>query len=395
MGVNTNRPKRVLILTPSSRLLGARRSLLALAEGLDPQRWQPVVCGQSYGQLGEALAERGIPMEVVRLGWWRKGKYYLWRPFAISRLAQLARQVGADLIHCNELYPNPYAVRAALNVPAAEDSPCAGQPIPVITHIRLDMKEGMIHKYDLDRTDCIAVPSEALARQFEELPDRNERVRVIYNGVNLDEYRRSRTAAAARRQIGLPEDGIVMAAVGQVGPRKGGDMVLDAFERIAGRIPELKLFFVGDPHRGQEGFAEALKIRVGQSAFSDRVFFFPFNDKILPYYEAADINLLISREEGFGRTLIEAGAVGVPSIGTRVGGIAEIIVDGVTGRLVPPEDPQALAEAMEQMVADESLRRAMADAAFRRSAQSFSIKSHVDQVMNMYDEVLDAKARSR
>lgn len=395
MGMTSNRPRRVLILTPSSRLLGARRSLLALAEGMDPQRWRPVVCGQSFGQLGEALAERDIRMEVVKLGWWRKGKYFLWRPFAISRLTQLARQIGADLIHCNELYPNPYAVRAAQNVKGPEGSPCEGQPIPVITHIRLDMKEGMIRKYDLDRADCIAVPSEALGHEFDEWPDKSSRVRVIYNGVNMEEYRRRRTAAEARRQIGLPEGGIVMAAVGQIGPRKGGDLILDGFERIADKYPQLRLFFVGDPHRGQESFAEALKTRAAEGPFRDRIFFFPFTENILPYYEASDVNLLISREEGFGRTLIEAGAVGVPSIGTRVGGIAEVVVDGVTGRLVPPEDPKSLAEAMGQMMDEESLRRSMADAAFRRAAQTFSINSHVDQVMDMYDDILESKARAR
>src|SRR6185295_7873185 len=122
--MNANsRPRTVLILTPSSRLLGARRSLLALAESLAPERWRAVVCGQNLGQLGAELAARNIPMEVVRLGWWRKGKYLLWRPFAIARLAALARQVRADLIHCNELYPSPYAVRAARSVPAPAGSP--------------------------------------------------------------------------------------------------------------------------------------------------------------------------------------------------------------------------------------------------------------------------------
>ena len=382
------------MVTPSSRLLGARRSLLALAESLDPERWRPVVCAQSHGQLGEALAARAIPMAIVKLGWWRKAKYFLWRPFAISRLAALARSVGAELIHCNEIYPNPYAVRAALAVSNPEVSPGEHPSIPVVTHVRLGLKPGMIRKYDLGRADRIVVPSVALSHDFDELEDKARRVSVIYNGVNLGEYRRTRTAEAARRQIGLPGEGLVLAAIGQLGPRKGGDIVLEAFARLAPQYPQLRLIFVGDPHRGQEAFADGLKARAAQAPLAGRVHFFPFTEQILPFYEAADLNLLVSRDEGFGRTIIEAGAVGVPSIGARVGGIAEIILDGTSGLLVTPEDPAALAAALEALITNEARRREMAEDAFRRSAQQFSIGAHTAAMMDLFDEVVEQKGRA-
>jgi hypothetical protein len=390
----TIRPRTVLILTPSSRLLGARRSLLTLAESLDPQRWQAVVCGQSSGQLGEALAERAIPMEAVRLGWWRKGKYLLWRPFAIARLAATARQAGADLIHCNEIYSNPYAIRAARNVPAPDGSPCAGRPVPVVTHVRLQMKPGMIGKYDLARADRIVVPSEALAREFAAWPaaERAARVVMIPNAVNLKEFQRTLAPEEACRRLGLPEDGVWLAAIGQVGPRKGGDVILEALARVAERLPQARLLFAGDPHRGQEAFAQELKARAQRPPLAGRVFFLPFSKNVMPYYEAADVNLLASREEGFGRTIIESAAVGIPSIGARVGGIAEIVVDGKTGLLVPPEDPAALAVAIERLVTDAPLRREMAEEAFRHAAQNYSSAAHAGRMMDLYDQALDRKS---
>ena len=380
------------MLTPSSRLLGARRSLLALAESLDPERWRPIVCAQTSSQLGEALAQRQIPLNIVKLGWWRKGKYFLWRPFAISRLAALARSIKADLIHCNEIYPNPYAVRASQNVPAPAGSPCEGQHIPVVTHVRLGLKEGMIHKYDLHRADRIVVPSVSLSHDFDKMDDKASKVSVIYNGVNLQEFRRTRTQEAARMQLGLPVDGPILAAIGQLGHRKGGDIILKAFARLAPQFPKLHLIFVGDPHRGQEDFAEELKARAAQPPLTGRVMFFSFTEKILPYYEAIDINLLISRDEGFGRTIIEAGAVGIPSIGANIGGIAEIIVDGVSGRLIPSEDSWALTEALGQMLENDPMRREMGESAFRRCAQDFSIAAHTRQMMDLFDEVLERKA---
>jgi glycosyltransferase involved in cell wall biosynthesis len=151
---------------------------------------------------------------------------------------------------------------------------------------------------------------------------------------------------------------------------------------------------VGDPHRGQEAFAGQLKARAAMPPLAGRVLFFPFTEQILPYYEAADLNLLISRDEGFGRTVIEAGAVGVASIGARVGGIAEIIADGVTGALVPTEDPASLAAAIERLAGDAPRRAEMGEAAFRHVAQHFSIRSHADRMMDLYDEVLEARATS-
>lgn len=389
-----NRPRTVLYLSPSSRLLGARRSLLTLAEALEADRWRAVVCAQTHGQLGRALEHRGIPFHVLKLGWWRKGKYILWRPFAISRLAQLARHVQADLIHCNEIYPNPYAVRAVTSVQTPDESPRGHHPIPVVTHVRLGMKPGMIRKYDLERADRIVVPSLAMSHEFDEWSQKRKRVCVIHNGVNMEQFRRIRSREAARSQLGIPCDGPLVACIGQLGPRKAGDVVLEAFARLLPRHPEMRLMFVGDPHRGQEWFAEQIRGRAAASPLDERVHFFTFDEDVLPYYEAADLNVLVSRDEAFGRTIIEAGAVGIASIGSRVGGIAEIIIDGTTGRLVAPENPEELAEAMDQLLSDPALRRRMGEAAFRHIAQHFSVAAHAERIMELYDQLVESPART-
>lgn len=364
------------------RLLGARRSLLGLVSTLDPARFRPVVCGQSHGDLEEALAERGIPFEVAKLGWWRKGKYFLWRPFAISRLTALIRRLKADLVHCNEIYPNPYAVRACAHVESDE-----GRRVPVVTHMRLSVTARMIRNYDLARADRIIVPSAMAGEDFNIWPDKAERVSVIHNGVDLSEFRRSRTRGEARRQIGLPAEGVIFAAIGQIGPRKGGDIILKAMRRIAREFPDALLMFVGNPHRGQEEFADSLRREAATSELAGRVHFYPYTQHILPYYEAADVNLLVSREEGFGRTIIEAASLGAPSIGARVGGIPELITDGGTGYLVASEDDRALAEAMGRLIVDPVLRESLGEAAFRNTAQHFSIGSHTQQVMDLYDSL--------
>lgn len=381
------KPKTVLYLTPSVRLLGARRSLLSLVRHLDPERWRPIVCGQSHGDLESALQEEDIPFEIAKLGWWRKGKYFLWRPFAIASLAALIRRVDADLIHCNEIYPNPYAVRAR-----AQASRALGRPIPIVTHMRLSVTPRMIRNYDLHAAEKIVVPSKTAGRDFDGWVDKEDKVDAIYNGVDLGEFRRLRSAAEARRQVGLPSDGIVIGAIGQLGPRKGGDIILDAMERIAERFPNAVLFFVGNPHRGQEEFSQSLIYRANKAPLAGHVHFFEFTRNILPFYEALDVNLLISRDEGFGRTIIEAAAMGVPSIGARVGGIPELIDDGNTGLLVEKENSEQLAEALTKLLEDPARSKTLGEAAYRHVAQNFSIQTHADAVMDLYDSLVRSAA---
>jgi glycosyltransferase involved in cell wall biosynthesis len=285
-------------------------------------------------------------------------------------------------VHCNEIYPNPYAVRACAS--AGE----GGRRIPVVTHMRLSATPRMIRNYDLDRADRIVVPSAKAGQDFDIWPDKEERVRVIHNGVDLTDFRRTRSPIEARRQIGLAGEGQWLAVIGQIGPRKAGDVILRAFGRIVSEFPEARLMFVGNPHRGQEAFAEELRRESERPPLAGRVFFFPFTQRILTHYEAADVNLLVSRDEGFGRTIIEAGALGVPSIGSRVGGIPELIDEGHTGLLVNVDDDADLAEAMRTMLANETLRRAMGDTAFRHVAQNFSIRTHAEKMMGLYDSLM-------
>lgn len=343
-----------------------------------------MVCGQSEGDLSAALAEHGVRFEVVRLGWWRKGKYFLWRPFAISRLAALIRHTGADLVHCNEIYPNPYAIRAVSSLAKADGT----RRVPVVTHMRLSVTPRMIRNYDLYQADRMVVPSAEAGRDFDIWPDKAEHLSVIHNGVDLEEFCRQRTQAEARAQIGIPADGPLLGVIGQVGPRKAGDVVIAAMQKVVERFPEARLLFVGNPHRGQEEFERDLRRASTSPELAGRVHFFPFTRDILPFYEALDLNLLVSRDEGFGRTIIEAGALGVPSIGSRVGGIPELIEHARTGLLVDVEDAHGLASAIGDLLSDPGRLKEMGELAFRHTARQFSIRSHAEAMMALYDRIV-------
>jgi glycosyltransferase involved in cell wall biosynthesis len=375
-------PQTILYLTPSSRLFGARRSLLQLVTHLDPERYRPVVVAQTEGDLVDTLRDAGIETRILFLGWWRKGRYMLTRPWAISRLARLARTENAGLIHCNEFFPNPYAVRAA----AKADS------IPVVTHMRLTITPRRVRNYDLRRAARVLCVSEAAARDFDLWPDRHDRVEVVYNGVDLDAFRPPPDPAQAKQAFGLAAEDFVIGQFGLIGPRKQTHLLIEATERLHGDLPRLRVLIVGDARRGDEAYEQQMRTMVDQKGLADVVRFVPFQQNVVPAYQACDVNALVSNQEGFGRTIIEAGAMGIPSVGTRVGGIPELIIEGETGRLIENDAAAAksLADCLRRFATKPDDLARLGKSVRKHVEKHFSIRAHADHVMSIYDQVLAA-----
>lgn len=377
--------KTILHLTPSVRLLGARRSLLQLVTNLDPVRHRPVVvCPFRTGGLPEALRERGVACHTVRLGQWRKVKFWPRIPFDLARLRRIAREEGAALVHCNEPHVVPYGLRVA----EALHIPCVG-------HIRLDnVDRKLVEHYELSRLDRVVTVSDAVARQFDPIwPDRRVRVAVIANGVDhLALLAGAPDREEARRRLTLTEEDQLVAQVGLISPRKRCHIAIEAFARVARQMPRAKLLFVGSPGPSDHPYAKSLTAEIHRRGLVGRVLMIPFREEIAPILAALDLNLLVSSHEGFGRVIVEAAVFGVPTIATRVGGIPEIIRDGETGVLVPPDSPDALAEAMLALLRDAPRRRALGEAAQRDALARFTIAHHAAAMMDLFDAVIADRA---
>ncbi len=374
-------PKTVLYLTPSVRLLGARQSLLALVRSLDPQRYRAVVCCQSKGGLTEELERSGIPVVILHTGWWRKTKYWLKRPFVLWRLRNLIRREGAALIHCNEIYPNPFAVTVG-----------RWTSTPVITHMRLSVTPSMTSKYLLHRAERIVVVSEAAGHDFDHWPDKSSKVEVIYNGVDPQKYQLPETKEQLRREMNCPRDAFIIGQVATWAHRKRQHIAVEALALLAEKYPQLRLVLVGGAARTQQDYEAELRSLIAARQLHERVMLLPFTNQIASIYNAIDVNLLISGDEGFGRTIIEAGSVGVPTIGAQAGGIPEIIRNGETGWLVPVDEPQALADVITDLVEQPEKVKTAGEAARQMVNSRFTIEKHTQHVMDLYDRVLKKQA---
>jgi D-inositol-3-phosphate glycosyltransferase len=226
------------------------------------------------------------------------------------------------------------------------------------------------------------------------------KVTVIPSAVNIEQF----TPVArdeARRRIGLPMDGLVVAYVGRMLPRKDVRNLVRAMGRLRERWPELStptLLLVGgetidpDPQATPEiGALMRLADEVGVRASTRFVGKRQPHD-LRDYYSAADVVVTTPWYEPFGLTPLEAMACGRPVIGSAVGGITYTVKNGETGYLVPPRDPDALAERIAFMLKRPELLRRMGRAARLRVEREFTWPTVAERTASLYERVLAAGA---
>jgi glycosyltransferase involved in cell wall biosynthesis len=231
-------------------------------------------------------------------------------------------------------------------------------------------------------------------------PELAERVQTRVHGVDVDRF----------RPVGDRPTGRLFFA-GRVAPDKGLHVLADAFRELRPRFPDLELELVGpeapvaremqvalssDPLvRALDAFygrsyVEALRERLGEDAAAVRFSGRLEVDEMPARYRTATIGVQPSFEEAFGLPVVEAMATSLPVVATRVGGLPEIVVDGVTGLLVPAGDALALAAAIERLLADPELAGRMGAAGRRRAVERYSWDVVAEQALGHYRRLIEA-----
>ena len=214
---------------------------------------------------------------------------------------------------------------------------------------------------------------------------RKEQFRVIFSGIDTAPF----DAAIARREetraaLSVAPEDFLVGAVGRLEPIKGFAYFIEAAHRIAAEVPEARFVLVG------QGALEA-ELRRAARPLAGRFFFTGPREDVPDLMAAMDVLAVPSINEGMGRVLLEAGAAGIPVVASRVGGIPDIVDDGETGLLVRPRDAAALANAVIELRAAPERRHLMGATARAKVVPHFSLESMVEQIENLYEEVLHEK----
>src|SRR5206468_9172461 len=214
------------------------------------------------------------------------------------------------------------------------------------------------------------------------------RADVLHDGVETQPEWSASDLAAERRLLGLPENRPIVAMTGQVAEVKGIWDFVAAAEMLVTRGADPFFAVLGDDLKTGGATRRAMEARVASLGLSDRFKFLGFRKDAPRLVQAFDVIAVPSHVEPLGNATLEAMAAGRPVVGTRVGGIPEMIVDGETGSLVAASDPPALADAISRVVHDMRLRSRMADAARVRAREAFGIDVHGRRLQSCYDRLL-------
>jgi len=214
--------------------------------------------------------------------------------------------------------------------------------------------------------------------------------RVILHGIDATAFRPAADRRALRQMLGLPE-GFIIGCFGRIRRQKGTDVFVDAMLEVLPHHPEVQALVMGRATGGHQPFLQSLRDRVAEANLESRIHFLPEApvDAMPRWYQVLDLFVAPQRWEGFGVTPLEAMACGVPVIATTVGAFDELVVDGETGRLVPPGDTGRMRTTVDEALASPETLRRWSLAARRRTEEGFRIEDEAIALNGLYRELLE------
>lgn len=365
----------ILYLSPSSSLWGARKSLLILLDNLNKKKYTPVVVCPHEGALIKELRSRNIKTKFIRFRGWRKLRNAFFIPSIIFSLTRLIKEERISLIHCNEFWLNPYAVFAAKIT-----------HIPCITHIRTPINEAKIRQYLFSWTNKIVTVSDSIAKPFHEFPKIKNRVKTIYNGVDVKEFNPNIKAKQIKVELNLLKENWVVGTVGQLYSDKGQKTFLEAAKIVLLKNKKVRFLIIGEAKKEKSKLD--LQKTVKDLDINSYVIFTGFRKDIPQILSSMDVFVLPSLKEGFSRSIIEAMAVGKPVITTPAGGNSEAVVDRVTGFLVPFNNSGILAEKILELLNDKKRMQKMGEEGRKRVEDNFTVEHYVKGIEEIYSKYL-------
>lgn len=391
--------RKILYVQPNAEIGGSDIALLRTIEALPRDRYEPVVVTPAKGPFDAAFAAAGarlliVPMQPLRtLPSARYQLAYLARFWpTVFRLRAAIRAERPALVHTNSLYCLYGGWAAKL---AGADHLWHVREIPPQAPVLTAAYVRMV--FALSRR--VVFMTEDMRRRFGPLALASPKSKLLYDALDLKSWSASPDRAELRREIGAPPDAPVISFVGRLDPWKGAHVFVEAAIRLAAQWPQARFLICGGPPDGFEAYAETLRARVRDAGVGSAVRFLGFRPAGAPIARlmaGSDVICHCSvNPEPFGLVVIEAMALGVPVVAAAAGGPLEIVTDHVDGRLTPPGDPAALAEAVGALLAAPDAAARLGREAKRTVERRFSQGRFTADLQAIYDGMLLKDGASR
>jgi glycosyltransferase involved in cell wall biosynthesis len=350
---------------------GAQVHVYSLLTRLDRERYAASVVSLSPGSAVRKLQRAGFDVLVID------------EPddaIAVGALAAYLVEVRADVIHNHMFRAETVGTRAAMAL--ADIGQRRPYVVSTVHSSRIRSQEDRQVLRDLTpHMDQLIAVSQMVERKLEDEGRTTAPVRRIYNGVDLSRYEQQEACCTLPEEYGMEPGSQLVGVVARLEPEKGHPTLLEAWPRVLRAVPDAYLLIVGEGSRREALEAQARELRIAH-----RVVFTGRRDDVPAVTAALDVAVLPSYREAQGVSVLEAMALSRPVVASNVGGIPEMIEDGVTGLLVPPHDAETLAGAITRLLRDHPYADTLARAGHDLVHDRFCIELMVEAIQTIYDE---------
>lgn len=383
--------KIILFVHQSADLYGSDRVLLALVSKLDREEFLPIVLLPVDGPLVAELGAAGVECHVLAISRLSRATLSLRGLLGlpanlIGSLRAINRVLNGrhvDLVHSNTLAVLSGAIWARWH------------RVPHVWHVHeIILNPKFVRKvYALLLNwfaDCIICVSHATKENLlQDKPALASKIQVVWNGLARDTSVDVVEVRQYQHSVGMRDGEVLVALVGRINRWKGQTLLVEAAGILWQQgVRNLRFVIVGSVVPGQEHFLIALQQAISESPARQCFVLQPFAQDVWPIWDACDLAVIPSTEpEPFGMVALEAMAASKPVIAANHGGLTEIVVQGVTGLLVPPGDAAALADAIKRLAADVKLRRQMGEAGLLRYRREFTLDCYVENMVKVYEQI--------
>jgi glycosyltransferase involved in cell wall biosynthesis len=366
-------PKRVRVveILATGTSGGAQEHVFGLMSRLDTTYYEASVVSLSAGSAVRKLQRHGFDVTVID------------EPdddAAVEALIAHLELVRPDVIHTHMYRADIVGTRAAMALAEGR----RGRPYIVSTvhssRVRSHEDRALLRQLTPEMDQLIAV-SRSIERKIDAEHRTGAPVRLIYNGVDLQRYDHQGPCDTIRDEFGMEEGSRIVGVVARLEPEKGHQTLIESWPHVLREVPDAYLLIVGEGSRRDflEQWAAAHRV-------AHRVVFTGRRDDIPAVTASLDVAVLPSWREAQGLSILEAMAMSRPVVASDVGGIPEMIEDGVTGLLVEHDNPVALAAAIVQLLKDRAYAATIARAGHDLVHERFCIELMVKAIEKIYDE---------
>lgn len=369
--------KNILYISPFSHIGGGEISLLTIIKHLDKGIFNYSLICYAEGPFVEKVKELDVKIIIFKRDSLLSNFSIIWNIF------QYIRRNNINMVHVNCL-----DIRAGIAVWLAG--------VPFIGHLRVIFPFTWRDYLFVRFSKKVIAVSNAVVNAFcKERPFYRDKFIIIPNAVEVPE---NIVPAPLKKEYNLPENVKLVGAVGRIDSCKGYEYFIKAANIIRNNKKKDVFFFIigGISHGDIEGqeYLEMLKSEVNELKLNDRCFFTGFREDVLEVIKVLDVlvvpSVVIKKgggvvTEGFGRVAVEAMALGVPVVASNIGGLKEIIENNVSGILVPPCNPAAIAEAVTSILSDEiKAGTTMGKNGKKRVEEAFTVQKNMGRIQELY-----------